>query len=223
MSLSGFISLITVLLPWPIRRAILNWCLGYKIHPTSRIGLSWVFPRRLIMEENSRIGHLTVCKGLSLVHLKSDAAIGNLNWITGFPEGDSRFFEQEIDRKPALVLSEHAAITHRHLFDCTDSVLVGAFTTIAGYHSKVLTHTIDLLENRQSCKPVSIGSYCFLGTNSILLSGSRLPDYSVLAAGAVLTDSFPEGHSLYAGVPARPIKKLSEDLAYFKRESGLVS
>jgi serine acetyltransferase len=223
MNLSGVVSLLTIILPWPIRRLVLSWCFGYRLHPTSRIGLSWVFPKELVMEEHSRIGHLTVCKGLALVHLKANAMIGNLNWVTGFPQGDSRFFQHRLDRRAALMLDEHAAITHRHLFDCTDLVTVGKFATVAGYHSKVLTHTIDLRANKQTCEPVSIGSYCFVGTNCVLLSGSALPDNSVLAAGAVLTKSHSGSFQLYAGVPARPVKELSADLAYFNREAGLVS
>ncbi len=37
------------------------------------------------MEEGSRIGHLTLCKNIDLLHLGAHAIVGQLNWITGFP------------------------------------------------------------------------------------------------------------------------------------------
>ena len=62
--------LVSFLLPWGLRRSLLEKQFGYQIHPTARIGLSWINPTRLIMEENTRIDHLTLCKGLDLLHLK---------------------------------------------------------------------------------------------------------------------------------------------------------
>jgi hypothetical protein len=52
----------SILLPWQMRRSLLEKQFGYSIHPSSHIGFCWIFPRRLILEENSRIWHLTVCK-----------------------------------------------------------------------------------------------------------------------------------------------------------------
>ena len=80
------------LLPWPLRRRLLEACFGYQIHPTAQIGLAWVRPRRLIMEEGTVIGTLTVCKNLDLIHLKAHSRIGRGNWITGFPGGHARHF-----------------------------------------------------------------------------------------------------------------------------------
>ena len=215
--------LFTLLLPWFLRRRILSWCCGYQLHPTSRIGLSWVFPKSLILDENARIGSLTVCKGLNLLHLKANATIGRGNWITGFPSGSEQHFCHQPERRPELILEEHAAITHRHLIDCTHSVTIGKFTTFAGFNSQILSHSIDLQFCRQSSAPVKIGAYCFVGTNCVILGGSELPDYSVLGAKSLLNHSFIDTHSLYAGVPAKPLKKLAVDLPYFIRTSGFVS
>jgi acetyltransferase-like isoleucine patch superfamily enzyme len=213
----------TLFLPWFIRRRILIWFCGYQLHPTSRIGLSWIFPKMLILEEHASIGSLNVCKGLSLLHLKSNATIGRGNWITGFPTGSERHFVHQPDREPELVLDEHAAITHRHLIDCTHSVHVGKFATFAGFNSQILSHSIDLQYCRQSSAPIRIGAYCFVGTNCVILGGSALPDYSVLGAKSLLNHSYAETHNLYAGVPAKPLKKLSTDLPYFIRTAGFVN
>ena len=214
---------LTVLLPWTVRRRVLERRFGYRLHPTSRIGISWVFPVRLVLEAGAGIGHGTVCKGLSLVHLGENATIGNGNWITGFPEGPSRLFAHQPERRPELIVGPHAAITNRHLIDCTARVSVGAFTTFAGFNSQILTHSIDLAACRQSSAPVTIGEYCFVGTNCVLLGGSALPDRSVLGAKSLLNHAHTEEYYLYGGTPARPIKPLSpENTAYFRRETGFV-
>lgn len=214
--------LLSFALPWNVRRSFLEKQFGYQIHPSCRIGLSWIFPTRLIMEEGSQIGTLTVCKNIALLHMKAHALIGNGNWITGFPVGPSRHFAHEPDRQPQLIVGEHAAITHRHLIDCTNSVSIGKFTTMAGFQSQILTHSIDLEKNRQSSGRVRIGDYCFVGTNCVLLAGSALPDFCVLGAKSLLNKAFSESHQLYGGVPARAIEKVSPDFEYFRRTKGFV-
>jgi acetyltransferase-like isoleucine patch superfamily enzyme len=214
--------LISLLLPWEMRRRLLEKQFGYTLHPTSRIGLAWIFPERLIMEANTSIGDLTVCKNIALLHLHEHATIGRGNWITGFPLGPSRHFAAESDRRPELIVREHSAITHRHLIDCTNSVTIGSFTTFAGFRSQILTHTIDLAANRQSSAPVRIGDRCFVGTNSVLLGGSVLPDFCVLGAKSLLNKSHTQTHTLYGGVPAQALQELPHDLAYFQRSEGFV-
>jgi acetyltransferase-like isoleucine patch superfamily enzyme len=214
--------LLSFVLPWEMRRSFLKKQFGYQIHPSCRIGFSWIFPTRLIMEEGSQIGKLTLCKNIALLHVKAHASIGNGNWITGFPLGPSPHFAHEPDRQPQLIVSEHAAITHRHLIDCTNSVTIGKFTTMAGFQSQILTHSIDLEKNRQSSAPVRIGDYCFVGTNCVLLAGSALPDFCVLGAKSLLNKEFSESHQLYGGVPARAIEKVSPDFEYFRRTKGFV-
>src|ERR1017187_6718784 len=93
---------LSMLLPWPARRSLLEKQFGYSIHPTSRIGFAWICPRRLIMEENSRIGHLTICKNIDLLHLGAHSIIGQLNWITGFPSGSSRHLHTNRTQSPSL-------------------------------------------------------------------------------------------------------------------------
>lgn len=173
------------------------------------------------MAEGSRIGHGTVIKGVEEVVLERNAEIGRLNWITGEPLSSSSF--QSCKRNPRLLLKEESAITNRHLIDCTDEVKVGAYSIVAGFRSQILTHSIHFKTSTQDCHPIEIGCYSFIGTGSILLGGAKLPDYSILAAGGVLSHSYEETHQLYGGVPAKQIKRLDPDLKYFHRTSGYVN
>lgn len=53
-------------------------------------------------------------------------------------------------------------------------------------------------------RPLKIGSDCFIGAGSILMPGIEIGDRVIVAAGAVVTKSVPDG-SIVAGVPARII------------------
>ena len=195
---------------------------GYEIDPSARIGLAWIYPKHLRLGKETRIDHFTVAIHLDSIELGDYATIGRSNWITGHPSGSTRHFVHQTDRHPRLVVGEHSAITKHHYLDCTHEIRVGRFTTIAGHHSEMLTHSIDVIGGRQDSKPIEVGDYCFVGTRCIILGGARLPAQSVLAAGAVLTKAFDASFSLYGGVPARLLKELPADARYFHRTTGFV-
>jgi UDP-3-O-[3-hydroxymyristoyl] glucosamine N-acyltransferase len=211
-------------LPWGMRRLVLRKTLRFAIHKTAFVSrFALILPSRLEMGPGSFIGPLTVCKGLQLLRLEENARIGALNWITAFPLGTrSRHFELDPGRKTNLIVERHAAITHRHLIDCTDEVTLGAFSTFAGFRSQILTHNIDLNVARQRSKPVRIGHHCFVGTACVLLGGGSLPDCSVLGAHSLLATRLELPGYLYAGVPAQPVKAIDPGAAYFSRDTGYV-
>jgi acetyltransferase-like isoleucine patch superfamily enzyme len=57
---------------------------------------------------------------------------------------------------------------------------------------------------------VVIGNGCWLGARSVILKNVTLGDRCVVAAGAVVTKSFP-ARSVIAGVPARLLRTLSDE------------
>ena len=220
--IKAFIQALLFAAPWPVRRRLLRALFGYEIAPTARIGFSLILADRVTLKEGSRIGSLTLIKGIQSIFIDEFASLGSLNWVTGFPRGNTSHFTLEKDRRASLHLHMHSAITGRHLIDCTDRVTIGAFTTVGGWRSQILTHAIDLRTGRQSCAPVTIGRYCFVGTGAILLKGSCLPDKSVLAAGSVLTRAMTEENTVYGGVPANAIRPIDAGAKYFTRSVGFV-
>ena len=62
----------------------------------------------------------------------------------------------------------------------------------------------------ESGKRIIIGNNVWIGGGAIVLPGVTLGDNVVVAAGAVVTKSFPE-NCVIAGNPARIIKELTED------------
>ncbi|MFN9645263.1 MAG: acyltransferase [Cyanobacteriota bacterium] len=224
MRLAGMaLKALIVPLPWPLKRFFLQRLYGYRLDPSARIGLAWIYPRHLSMEAGSRINSLTIAVNLDRLQIGEQATIGRGNWITGFATGtDSPHFAHQPDRRAELLLGAHAAITKNHHIDCTSRVSIGPFTTLAGYHSQILSHSIDLQHNRQHSEPISIGSHCFIGTACVILGGSVLPDHCVLGALSLLNKSHDESWSLYAGQPARRLKSIDPGAAYFSRHQGYV-
>jgi acetyltransferase-like isoleucine patch superfamily enzyme len=215
--------ILSFFLPWSLRRRALNKWFGYQIHPTAKIGLAWIFPRRLIMEEKTSIGHFSVAIHLDEIKMENSATIGRSNWITGYPTGtSSKHFRHQSNRKATLTLKQFAAVTKKHHLDCTNSIEIGSFSTIAGYDSQFLTHSINVMDNRQDSEPIRIGNYTFVGTNVVVLGGAVLPDYCVLGAKSLLNKTFHENWKLYGGVPAKPISDLPNNAKYFHRKRGYV-
>jgi acetyltransferase-like isoleucine patch superfamily enzyme len=154
------------------------------------------------------------------LRLEDGAEIGNLNWITSLPEGETGHFDQA--RLPEIVLKRESALTNRHYIDCQDQITIGEFSTLAGVRSTLWTHEIDIEGCRQKAQPVSIGAYCFIGSSVTLTAGSAVGDRIVVGAGSVVTRKLDRGPALYAGTPARYIKPLPESAGYFARTRGKV-
>jgi len=212
-------------LPWPFRRLLLRRLLNADISPSARIGRSIILNvGALTMADHSRIGDFNIIRNLDRLVLGSKASIGTFNWIAGnVTRRPSEHFKSFPDRRSELLLGDHSAIVARHIIDCTDSVSIGRFSTIAGHRTQILTHAIDIAENMQSCEPVKIGDYCFVGTAAVVLKGAVLPSYSVLGAGGVLISGYDKEWTVYAGNPAREVKTLDRTYKYFVRTSGFVT
>lgn len=219
-----FFKIMTFLLPWPLKRFMLVQFFKYEIHPSARIGLSWIYPKKLIMGVNSRIGNYNVAIHLDLISIGKESSIARGNWITGFPTNtNSQHFSHQKNRESNLIIGQHSAITKNHHIDCTNVIQIGNFVTIAGYASQFLTHSINIGLNIQDSHPITIGDYCFVGTSSTILGGANLPAYSVLGANSLLNKAFVIPYRLYGGNPAQEIQELSRVFKYFNREVGFVN
>lgn len=71
--------------------------------------------------------------------------------------------------------------------------------------------TIDLDTSKElpMTKEVIIGNNCWLCQKSTVLKGVLLPDWSVVGACALVNKNYKDclSHTLFAGVPAKPLKK----------------
>ena len=90
---------------------------------------------------------------------------------------------------------------------------IGNNVTIS-YNSKILTGGLnlndfkDVRERSHEAGKVIIGDNVWIGANTIILPGVTIPNNSVFASGSIVSKSFKDENFLYAGVPAKPIKKV---------------
>ncbi len=91
-------------------------------------------------------------------------------------------------------------------------IIIGKGTFIAN-NSGFITANHDMtdLTHHVEAKDIILGEKCWVGLNCVILPGVVLGDQTIVAAGAVVTKSFPEGHCVIGGVPAKIIKRLNAD------------
>jgi serine acetyltransferase len=214
------LAIVSLFLPWSLRRRVLGCLRGFELHEDSRIGFSLVLPRQaLVLEQGARIGHLNVIWNLDRLRLGREARIGHLNWISAIKVAGTARFEDYPDRRPELDIGDSAGITQRHYLDCTDAVTLEPLSLIGGVRSTILAHHMNIHDGRQGCAPVRIGSLSMVSTNCVLLGGAVLPDHSILGAHSLLIKEPGPPFRLYVGSPAVAVKEYPEDLAWFQRSS----
>lgn len=86
-----------------------------------------------------------------------------------------------------------------------DYVRVTMFCTIMSTNHDVYNHEI------KHKAAVKLHDYCWIGTRSIILAGVELGPKTVVAAGSVVTKSFPDGYCIIGGCPAKVIKYLDKE------------
>ncbi|AVW93603.1 acyltransferase [Celeribacter baekdonensis] len=214
--------ILAVILPRPIKIMIYRRTMRAEIEANVKIGMSYIHVKKLVLKEGSVIKNWSVLRNLERLELGKNARIGNRVYATAIPLGSKKHFSHRVDRVPALLMGEGAALTGNHFLDCNDKITIGDFSLFAGRNTFIYTHGIDIMDARQDCAPITIGKHCMIATRSLLLKGAKLPDNSVLGAQSVLTKAYLDTHTLYAGNPAKPVKCLSSDAAFFKRKSWYV-
>jgi acetyltransferase-like isoleucine patch superfamily enzyme len=83
-----------------------------------------------------------------------------------------------------------------------ENVLIGPGVKIISAN-----HDINNFSVHIKSKPVIVGDNCWLGSNCVLLPGSHLGNHVIVAAGAVVSECFPDD-CIIGGVPARILRKI---------------
>lgn len=87
-------------------------------------------------------------------------------------------------------------------------ISIGNYTQI-GPGVGIISGNHDVYDSRRHVlDSVVIGAYCWLGMGAKVMPGVTLGDFTVVGAGSIVTRSFPDGHCIIAGNPARLIRKL---------------
>jgi acetyltransferase-like isoleucine patch superfamily enzyme len=211
---------VVALLPSFLKRPSYRLFFGYQIGKRVRVGLSIIDARECRIDDDVQIGHLNVVIGLEKFTVGDHTRIGHLNIIRGGEEVSlGRYCEiirlNEINsiREPDVVnptdprfsLGPGSIITTGHKIDFTDRVQIGTRTIIGGRNSSTWTH------NRQRTRPIEIGSFAYIGSEIRIAPGGSLPSRCIVGIGSVVTSKLTEEDYLIAGVPAKPVKRLTEE------------
>lgn len=87
-----------------------------------------------------------------------------------------------------------------------DGTLIGHNVVLA-----TINHDLDPANNRKNhYAPIRIGNHVWIGSNATILPGVTIGEWSVVAAGAVVTKDVPP-YTVVGGVPAKVIKTVRND------------
>jgi acetyltransferase-like isoleucine patch superfamily enzyme len=220
-----FLSAATALvLPSYLACKILN-LLGHKLASDCRLGFSLVLTDRLFMKSGARIGHLNLIN-INRLLMRKDAYVGRTNIINGpidivLNEKVAIGNRNKIIRAPlgvtsgkaTLRLGKLAKITANHLIDCTQSIHIGHYSTIAGMGTQIWSHgyiheTSGPDRYRIDGK-VRIGDNVYIGASCIISMGVNIVDGVIVGAGATVARDLDEA-GLYV---SSALRKLPRPLA----------
>ncbi|MBK6799469.1 MAG: hypothetical protein IPG76_22530 [Acidobacteria bacterium] len=224
--------LITIL-PGFLKRPLYRWFFGYRIGRRVRLGLVYLDCRSLVIGDDTKIGHgslfwrcgdvmighnvvigpLNLFRGGLKIRLGDYAMVLRLNMINAIPDNDCVNEPESV-----FELGYGSVVTAEHRVDFTDRVTIGKRSILGGRNSSIWTH------NRREGRPVTIGDYCYVGSEIRMAPGSAIPDHCVVGLGSVITRPLTEEYSLIAGVPAkrrRPLNNEDLELIFGKTRKDL--
>jgi lipopolysaccharide O-acetyltransferase len=149
-------------------------------------------------------------EGPEYMEVGDSSSIGKNAWLACY----DHFHEQHF--QPRLRIGDNVRIGNSACITVVDEVLVADGCLFSDY-VYISDHTHDF--NPTSNAPlvshplkiggkVRIGRNTFVGMRAMIMPGVALGDHSVVAAGAIVTKSFP-AYSMLAGAPARLLKTFS--------------
>src|SRR6266850_452629 len=208
------------LFPSVLKRPCYRIFFGYRLGKRVRIGLTiidvadceiaddvsighlnlFVRVEKLTIGDHARIGFLNIVRGGNEVSLGRYSEIIRMNEINSIPDPD---VVNPTD--PRFLLGEGSIITAGHKIDFTDRVTIGRRSILGGRNSSIWTH------NRQRTRPIDIGSFAYIGSEIRIAPGGSVPSKCIVGIGSVITSELEAEGYLIAGVPAKPIKELSEE------------
>lgn len=90
-------------------------------------------------------------------------------------------------------------------------VFIGDYVTVT--QNCIIVSSNHLLTNHleHTYKETIIGDHCWIASNSFIGAGVVLGPRTVVAAGSVVTKSFPDGYCLIGGNPAKVLKEIPKE------------
>jgi acetyltransferase-like isoleucine patch superfamily enzyme len=207
-------------LPSFLKRPCYRLFFGYKIGRHVRIGLSVIDAGECRIADDVQIGHFNLIIRVKKLKIDDHVRIGHLNIIRGGDEVHLGRYSENIRMNeinsiaepevvnpidPRFFLGDGSIVTAGHKIDFTDRVTIGRRSILGGRNSSLWTH------NRQRTRPIDIGSFAYIGSEIRIAPGGSVPSRCIVGIGSVITSELSAEGYLIAGVPAKPVKELSEE------------
>ena len=133
------------------------------------------------------------------INIEKGMSIGNGTLISVLPKGN-------------LVVGEDVGIGSNCQVVCHNRIVIGD-NTILGPNVMIFDHNhkynleAGVKHRAFDVGEITIGKSCWLGAGCIILKDVHIGDYSIIAAGSVVTKDVPSG-AVVAGIPAKIIKSV---------------
>lgn len=88
-----------------------------------------------------------------------------------------------------------------------DNVLIGPQAILVTGNHDFINIQIPIIEQEYVGRPIHIGSNVWIGANVVILGGVSIGEYSVIAAGSVVTKDV-ESYTVAGGVPTVTLRKI---------------
>jgi acetyltransferase-like isoleucine patch superfamily enzyme len=134
-------------------------------------------------------------------------------------DGKSDFiFASILDRRPALFIGDRTYVNHGCTFIVADRISIGRNVLIAngvtlsdspGHPLDAEARVAGLPPSPEQIKPITIHDKVWIGAGARVFPGVIVGEGAVIGAGAVVVSEIP-AYTLAIGVPARPVRALSQ-------------
>jgi acetyltransferase-like isoleucine patch superfamily enzyme len=108
-------------------------------------------------------------------------------------------------------IGEYASLGGAGGLEIGDECIVGPYFSCHPENHNYQDLTVSIRYQGVNRKGIKIGKNCWIGSKVSILDGVKLGNDCIIAAGAVVTKSFPN-NSIIAGVPARLLKKRNNEI-----------
>jgi acetyltransferase-like isoleucine patch superfamily enzyme len=108
-------------------------------------------------------------------------------------------------------IGEYASLGGAGGLEIGDECIVGPYLSCHPENHNYSDLTISIRHQGVNRKGIKIGENCWIGSKVSILDGVQLGNGCIIAAGAVVTKSFPD-NSIIGGVPAKIIKTRSNEI-----------
>ncbi len=206
--------------PCKIKNVILH-LLGWEIAAGCKLGFSWVYAETIRLAPNARLGHGNFIS-INAFMLAEKSYVGHFNSIVGpfflvLSECAGIGNKNRVRRaqrgvtwgRSMLKLGKWSKITSEHFVDCTRSVIIGNYSTVAGYGSQLWTHGYlhapQGLDRFRIDGPIRIGNNVYIGSACVFNAGVRVSDAITVGAASCIARSLDKP-GLYVSQPLRYIE-----------------